>query len=225
MEIAPGIHKIDGVRGANCYLAKTPDGIVLIDSGMPGNAKRIMTYVQGSADAGAELRYVIFTHADVDHVGSAAKLKELTGAQLAVHAKDAAILAGQSRFKTIKGPIGVMVKLFGWLIRFQPVKPDIIFEGDSGVGGLKIISTPGHTQGSICVYLPGKVIFVGDALRSDANGNPKPPSRRLSADPSQALASLHSISNLEFDILLPGHGAPVVGNASTKLKNLVATLD
>ncbi len=224
MEITPDIHKIDGVRGGNCYLAWTPQGIVLIDSGMPGNAKRIVRYAKGFAKAGAAISYIVLTHADIDHVGSAAKLKELTGAQIALHFKDASILSGRSRFKAVKGPIGVMIRILGWLIRFRPVKPDIMLEGDSELAGLKLISTPGHTQGSICVYLPGKAVFAGDALRSDAKGNPKPPSRRFSADAAEALASLNTISNLHFEILLPGHGQPVIGNASTKLKSLTASL-
>ena len=74
------------------------------------------------------------------------------------------------------------------------------------------------------LYLPGKVIFVGDALRSDSKGNPKPPSRNFSADIAQAKASLIAISQLEFDILLPGHGAPVIGRASSKLKDLLTHL-
>jgi glyoxylase-like metal-dependent hydrolase (beta-lactamase superfamily II) len=110
-------------------------------------------------------------------------------------------------------------------MRFHPIEPDAILGDDFEIDGFKVIHTPGHTSGSICLYLSDKVIFVGDALRSDSKGNPKPPSAILSADIEQAKASLIAISKLEFDICLTGHGAPIVGNASTKLNNLLTYLE
>ena len=109
-------------------------------------------------------------------------------------------------------------------MRFHPAEPDIILKNNVDIAGFKVIHTPGHTNGSICLHQPGKIIFVGDALRSDSNGNPRPPSKTMSADVVQAKASLIAISELEFDSLLTGHGAPAVGNASTKVKNLVKDL-
>jgi len=106
------------------------------------------------------------------------------------------------------------------------VEPDIILGDDFEIDGFKVIYTPGHTDGSISLYLPGKVIFVGDALSSDSKGNPRPLRKRnfLSADKARAKASLITISQLEFDILLPGHGAPVIGSASSKLKDVLTHL-
>ena len=112
--------------------------------------------------------------------------------------------------------------LMTWLMRFHPAEPDVILKGDAELGGFRVIHTPGHTDGSICAYLPGKVIFVGDALRSSSDGTLKPLSRSFSADIAQAEDSLVKISKLEFDILLPGHGAPVIGRVSSKVKELLA---
>jgi glyoxylase-like metal-dependent hydrolase (beta-lactamase superfamily II) len=107
------------------------------------------------------------------------------------------------------------------VIRFPPVEPDIVVRENIDLAGFKIIHTPGHTDGSISLYLPGKLIFVGDALRSDAKGNLKPPSKMLSADIVQAKASVALITGLDFDTLLVGHGAPVKGEASAKVKKLL----
>jgi glyoxylase-like metal-dependent hydrolase (beta-lactamase superfamily II) len=107
---------------------------------------------------------------------------------------------------------------------FHPAVPDIILRDNMDIAGFKVIFSPGHTSGSICLYQPGKIIFVGDALKSDADGNPRPPSKTMSMDSTQAKRSLIAISKLEFDILLPGHGAPVKGGASAKLKGMIAQL-
>lgn len=66
------------------------------------------------------------------------------------------------------------------------------------------------------------MLFAGDALRSDQSGNPEPPSKMLAADILQAKASVVMIAGLDFDTLLVGHGAPVKGEASAKVKKLLA---
>jgi hydroxyacylglutathione hydrolase len=222
MEIVPGIHRVDGVWGANAYLVIDEHEMLVIDTGMPGNAKRIAAYAQRLDKRPSDVRFIILTHADLDHSGSAAELNRLTGAKLAIHEDDAQILRGKEGFKTIKGPLGYILKLAMRLVRFRPAEPDILLTSGSEIKGFRVVHVPGHTNGSICIYKPGKVIFVGDALRSDSKGNPQPPSRLSSLDGVKARASLVMISALDFDTLLPGHGAPVVGNASQKVKDMVA---
>jgi hydroxyacylglutathione hydrolase len=225
MEIIPGIHRINGVRGANAYLVVGKDQMVVIDTGMPGNAKRIAAYVEGLGKKVSDIKFIILTHADIDHIGSAAELKRMTGARLAIHADDAPILRGKQSFKRIRGPLGFIFKLAtNFIIRYPPAEPDIILGADSEIEGFRIIHVPGHTNGSICLYKPGQVIFAGDALRSDSSGSPKPVFWISSLDKAMARASLAKIATLDFDTLLTGHGAPVVGNASQKVKDMVARL-
>lgn len=221
MEIISGIHRIDGIRGANCYLVITGSEMMIIDAGMPGNGKKIINYVRQLGKKPEDIKYLVFTHADIDHVGSAAEIKRITGARCAIHNGDAAILAGHRGFKSVHGPLGILFKLMSPLLRFHKLEPDIVLNGNSEIAGFRIIHTPGHTVGSICLYLPGQLIFVGDALRSDSKGNPKPLSTRFSMDVAQARKSSKAISQLEFDILLPGHGAPVIGQASARLKTMM----
>lgn len=225
MEIETGIHLVNGIKGANCYLVITESEIIVIDTGMPGNGRRITDYVTGIGKKLSDISYVVLTHADIDHIGSAAEIKKLTGAKLAIHINEAPILAGKSGFKSIRGPLGILFKALTPLMRFHAVEPDVILNDGDHIDGFKVIYTPGHTSGSICLYQPGKTIFVGDALRCDSKGNPKPPSKNLSVDIIQAKASINAIAELEFDSLLPGHGAPVMGKASAKLKNLIIHLN
>jgi len=224
MEIISGIHKIDGIRGANCYLVTSGTGMLVIDTGMPGNGNRIVNYIKGLGKKPSDINYVVLTHADIDHVGSAAEIKKMTSAKLAIHEDEAAVLTGKTRGKHVKGLPGLLFKLMSPLVRFHTVEPDIILKDNMDIAGFKVIHTPGHTNGSICLYQSGKIIFVGDALRSDSNGNPRSPSKSMSVDVVQAKASLIAISELEFDSLLPGHGTPMIGQASAKLKNMVKDL-
>ena len=168
MEIIPGVHKIDGVTGANCYLVTSGQEMILVDAGMRGSSKKVEIYLKKLGKNPADIKYIVLTHSDIDHVGGAAETKKLTGSKLVIHALDAPVLAGKAKGKHVKGLLGMLFKLMSPVIRFPPVEPDIVVRENIDLAGFKIIYTPGHTDGSISLYLPGKLIFVGDALRSDA---------------------------------------------------------
>ena len=222
MEIIPNIHKIDGVRGANCYLISSGPEMVLVDAGMRGSSKIVEKYLKEMGKNLSDIKYIFITHADIDHVGSAAEMKKMTGAKLVIHQAETGVLSGKIRGKHVKGPLGLLFKLLAPVVRFQPVEPDIVIKENTELAGFKVIHTPGHTVGSICLFQPGKVLFAGDALRSDRSGNPKLPSKMMTADIVQAKVSVALIAGLEFDTLLCGHGAPVKGNAAVKVKELLA---
>jgi hydroxyacylglutathione hydrolase len=222
MEITPGIHLIPGIRGANAYLALNGDKVAVIDCGMPGNAPKITAYIRSLGKKEADVDLVIFTHSDIDHTGSAAELKKLTGAKLTIHPGDAPALAGLEEMKNIKGPLGFLFKLIRPMLRFQPVMADIILDRETEIADLRIIHTPGHTKGSICLLGPAKTIFVGDALRSDSRGDPLPARSSMTADAAMAKKSLAAIAELDFDICLPGHGAPIIGNAAARVRKMAA---
>ncbi len=224
MEIVSGIHQVNSIKGANCYLVITGTKMLVIDTGMPGNGDRIINYIKAIGKKPSDIDQVVLTHAHLDHIGSVAETKRMTGAKIAIHASDAPVLCGKSELNNPRGPIGPFFNLMTRLMHFHSVEPDVILENNTDIDGFKTIHTPGHTHGSICLYKQGDVIFVGDALRSDSKGNPRLPSKNFSADSVQAKASLIAIAELEFDILLPGHGAPVIGKASDKLKNLLTHL-
>ena len=88
MRLADGVYKVDGGRAANVYLVETGHGLLVVDTGMPGNARRIVAFIQGIGRQAADLRYIVLTHCDIDHTGSVAGLKELTGAEVAIHELD-----------------------------------------------------------------------------------------------------------------------------------------
>ena len=145
MDIAAGVYRIDGVRGANAYVVTTEEGLLVVDTGLAGNADKIVTFVRGLGHAPSDIRTIAITHADPDHVGSVARLTALTGAKVAIHADDAATLAGGPSAKSPKGALGVALSALLRLMRIEPVDADVVLhEGDS-VSGFTVMHTPGHT--------------------------------------------------------------------------------
>ncbi len=205
MQLADGVYKVDGVRAANVYLVAIDDGLLLVDTGIPGNAKRIVAFIEGIGRGTADLRYIVLTHCDMDHIGSAAALKDLTGAKVAIHELDGPVLSGAQ--KPQKG--GRAMVAFSRLFRIRHVTPDLLLKDGDTIGGFRVMHVPGHTAGSIVLYREDGVVFSGDALLSDGRGRVRPPSSRLSLDPDLALASAERIKALHTTLLCTGHGAPV----------------
>ena len=205
MQLADGVYKVDGLRAANAYLVAVDDGLLLVDTGMPGNAKRIVAFIESTGHHAADLRYIVLTHCDVDHIGSVARLKELTGAKVAIHELDGPVLAGRQRSQ--KG--GPLMAVFGRLFRIRHVVPDLLLKDGDVIGGLTVIHVPGHTAGSIVLVREDGVVFSGDALLSDNDGQVRPPRPRLALDPAQAQVSAERIKALPIKLLCTGHGAPV----------------
>ncbi len=221
MEVARGIHRIEGVRGANSYLIFTDSGAALVDTGMPGNEKKILEYVRGAGIESKRLEYIILTHPDIDHSGSVAKLKGLTDAKVAIHEADAPRLAGEKKLKEVKGATGVLFAVMSPFMRFTPIKPDVLLKDSDRILDCTVIHTPGHTDGSISLYREKEAIFVGDALRTDSRGMPRLSSRSMTVNMEQAKESVRKISTYQYAVLLPGHGPPITQEASRVMADYV----
>jgi hydroxyacylglutathione hydrolase len=208
MQLAPGIHRIDSVRGANAYIVDTEEGLMLVDTGMPANAMKIADAIEDIGYELSEVRTIAITHADVDHLGSAARLKELTGARIAIHEADAPRMSGEARHRPPGGPLRWFFGLFSRLMPVPTAKPDVLLHDGDCVGGWQVVHVPGHTLGSIAFERDG-VIFSGDALVSDEEHRVVPPQEPLSEDHRAAVASAEKIRAMGWRLLLPGHGDPV----------------
>jgi glyoxylase-like metal-dependent hydrolase (beta-lactamase superfamily II) len=204
MRVADHIFKVGGLRAANVYLMEAGEGLVLIDAGMPGSARRVLRFISGIGRQPEELSDIVLTHCDIDHVGGVARLKRATGARVAIHELDAAVLAGRQRPQ--KG--GLPLALLYRLLRFQPVVPDSLLRDGDEIAGLRVMHVPGHTAGSIALVRDDGVVFSGDALLSDRHGNLKPPDPRLALNAAQAARSAELIRARHPSLVLTGHGTP-----------------
>jgi len=223
LEILPDIHRVDGVN-ANVYLLLDENELMVIDTGMPGSARRIIDYVNRISRKPSEIATIVLTHCHVDHMGSAQQLKELTNAKVAVHQEDAQFVSGEKAQPSPKGALGILFKAISPFFKPKPVQPDIVLHDGDRVGELVVVHTPGHTPGSISLYdAERKLIFVGDTMRY-ANGKISGPSERFTPDMNSAFQSIAKISRLEFDTMLGGHGDALKPHASHAVREFHASL-
>ena len=218
MEINKNVYLFENVKGANSYLYISDNGdISIIDTGMPGNAVKILSQIYKMCTSMEKIKYLILTHSHIDHMGSVTDLKNVTGAKVAIHEKEVPYLLGEKKNKQ-KGIIGLIFGILFKFVKNQNIVPDIILKEGDFIGGLRVVSSPGHTEGSISLYNAETVLFSGDAIITDKHSNIKGFNKIATFDISEAVKTINKIEHLEFEVLLPGHGKPVLKNASDKLK-------
>lgn len=220
MELKHHIHQFDGISGGNCYWAIADEAVAIIDTANPKNEEKIMAQLDAAGKSAGDVKFIIITHADIDHAGSAAALKQLTGAQLAVHEADAVQIKGEAPFKEGRGLLGIIFNIMMRFVQFHPVEPDIILKDGNEIAGFKVLNTPGHTEGSIMLYKPDQVLITGDTLLSNRKGQPRGPIKAFTLDMQKAWDSVNRLSDLNFEMMLPGHGKPVLEKASDKVRSL-----
>lgn len=170
MEILQNLFRVPSVT-ANTYLLVDPDGLTLIDTGLPRRASKILSFIDSLGYAAGDLKHILLTHADSDHVGSLADLQAVSEARTYSSPIEAeAIRAG--RFSRPLQLHGWKKWLFDISMQFFKVSPSRVDQElfDNQIlpiwGGLQVIETPGHTPGHLSFYAPQKkVLFCGDSLR------------------------------------------------------------
>jgi hydroxyacylglutathione hydrolase len=146
------------------------DKNILIDTGYPGNASRILKELTANSVSPHDVNLILITHSHHDHFGSASELRERTGAKVAAHRLEVeALRLGMNKDLSPYGIKGRFATLFSSKkLKTAGIVPDIIIEQDMcleefGVKG-KVISTPGHTSGSISVILDNGEAIVADLM-------------------------------------------------------------
>jgi|Deesub1362A_J573_1020465.scaffolds.fasta_scaffold00033_69 glyoxylase-like metal-dependent hydrolase (beta-lactamase superfamily II) len=178
-----------GGFSSNVYVV---EGEMFVDVGMDGNV--LLSY--------PNINKVVLTHAHFDHTGAIESIK------------DAVIMVGREEVKNFSDALISVSVLFGFIP--PKIEPDVLLDDGDTIEltdyELRVLHTPGHTPGSICLFEEGEgVLFSGDVVfanggfgRCDLPGG----------DPTAMLKSLERLSKLDVDIMYPGHGDPVMKNAS-----------
>lgn len=203
------VHRLN-LGSVNAYLIESGATTVLVDAGFPNQAQTIISKMHRLGITSLDMIFI--THAHFDHYGSAADLRRLTGARVAVHSADAEWMdSGKSPLGSARGR-GKIVKIFEPLIVriFRPdaLKPDLFIE-DAGcfdAFGLSatVIHTPGHTPGSACLLFDDGDLFAGDLVSSQGNPHVQP---YYAHDWSLIPDSLKKVQRLVPERVFPGHGA------------------
>jgi glyoxylase-like metal-dependent hydrolase (beta-lactamase superfamily II) len=202
------VHRI-ALRFSLAYLIESNSGLVLVDAGVKGEEQKILRKI--TEVDGGDLRLIFITHAHLDHYGSAAALKRITGAPIAIHHLDEEAMAlGETRLgsaRNIGRILAPLLPLANALGRPEPAKADFALEDGDVLGGYgldaRVLYTPGHTYGSSCLVVEDSLAFVGDLV---TNTNGPHLQRAFAQDWSSLTTSLNTLRAMEADWLFPGHG-------------------
>jgi hydroxyacylglutathione hydrolase len=229
-QIVPDVYLIEGLRSSHVYVIVTDGKLVLVDSGTAADADRIVHDIQQGGFPLSALQAIVLTHAHSDHTGSLSALIQRSQAAVWAHRSEVPYV---QREQTLPAASPVM-RLLLWLgdrlsaRQPAPVVDRALEDGEhlELLGGLQVIHTPGHTPGSICLYQPErKLLFCGDTM---FNVHPitgkqglRPAIRMASCDMKQVYSSLRRLTELEIEMLCPGHGEPILSSAGEQIKELI----
>jgi|ETN01SMinimDraft_4_1059930.scaffolds.fasta_scaffold72796_1 glyoxylase-like metal-dependent hydrolase (beta-lactamase superfamily II) len=217
MDLENIIEIIEGRRyECNTYVLKGEE-LVLIDPGSADNHDYLIQKLHEKNINISQIKLIVNTHCHYDHGGGNKKLKEFTKAQLAIHSLDATALEQGNSEKTgfkfasnlnyIKDKLGK--NEIDTLIIERKLEEGYL------INGFKVIHTPGHTSGSICLYNESEKILISGDTIFDANsiGRTDLPS----GSSEQLKQSLEKLSELDVEIILPGHGPVILENGTSAI--------
>lgn len=201
-----GIYRVAGpditdYRDCNVYLVAF-EQLLLIDSGFGAAVDKTAGNIRALGFDPDDISSIILTHCHIDHMGAADELRRRFGARLFMHELDAAIVErGDNR----------LTAAFCFNVQFNPLTIDVHLEGEEGriaVEGdqMRFIHTPGHTPGSISIYVKmgGKRVLFGQDLGA-------PLLNEFDCDPAAWRRSMEKLLALNADVLCDGHSGVYEG--------------
>lgn len=229
--VAPGIDRL-GDDVVNFYLVHHPEGLLLVDAGLPGHLGQLRRHLAAAGRQVSDVQAVLLTHAHPDHTGLVAALHR-AGAEVWVHRQDSSTLTDGPRSAMrhakperslvpymLRRPAAVGTPLhmaFRGGFTAPPFPYARSFDGDRTFDSLpgrpRALALPGHTPGSTAyVFVDRGVVFTGDALVTHdgitGHRGPGTVCRAFTSDSATALTSLGRLAELPHSMVLPGHGEP-----------------
>jgi glyoxylase-like metal-dependent hydrolase (beta-lactamase superfamily II) len=208
------VHMLPG-SGYDCNVfVITGSRPVVVDAGTGDYVSRAVERIR-KVIGGHKVQAIVLTHRHFDHVGGASVMSKEFEAPLFAHEADAGVI----REGSSKGTEALMFQR-----KFEPASVQNLKGGETfstGDHDLKVIHTPGHTVGGICLYdrdhkilLSGDTVFAGGVGRWDlATGNL-----------GELTASVRSLLALEPTDLYPGHGPCALGDAHLQIRDALRYL-
>ena len=204
---AVGGSGLSAPEDAFVYLVDAGSELVMIDAGVGYGIGRIEDNIRSLGFEPAQIWHIIATHCHIDHIGGLSLWKERYGCNVVAHELDRAGIEGENNDLTAASMYGV---------DYKPVKVDTVLKGEKeemrlGDLNFNFLHTPGHTPGSISVYIDtkdGRVLFG-----QDIHG---PFSPAWGSDLGQWRESMHKLIELKADVLCEGHAGVFRGKEIKK---------
>lgn len=231
MEIVPGVDGIDCNGRVWAYLVSTGPRWTLIDAGYPADLPLIEAELAALDAKVSHIGQIVLTHCHVDHVGTVAEIQRRAEVETLAHRLDAPIIRGEA--VAAEPVLSEQERKFmeqmdegGRIPSPEPARIDRELEdGDSiamGDDDAIVVHLPGHTEGSIALYLPSRgLLFTGDAAASMGK---RPIVGVFNIDPKRARESFKRLSDLEFEAACFGHGSPITSGAAEIMRKVAGFL-
>jgi len=235
MQVLNGVHQIkspcpgDASSYTNVYAIEGGDGHILVDSGWDSQ-ESLWALQEGIKAANLKLRditKVVITHIHPDHYGLSSKIKQICGAQVAIHRIDAGFISPRYKdFANLIKKTGELLRQNGvpdnelpqlkeaslWMNKYvTPDAPEVMLEDGDTISNdsfeFEVLWTPGHSPGHICLYeRERRFILTGDHVLYDTTPhvglNPQSGDNPL----GNYISSLKKLERLKVHFILPGHG-------------------
>ncbi len=237
-KLAPSLHRL-GSSLVNSYLIEDAGLVTIVDAGLPGYWSDLEKQLAAMGRSLDDVRAVVLTHGDTDHIGFAERIRRERGVPVYVHELDAARARAEVKKPMSDwGPVK-LAPLAGFLfytarkggLRIPPLTKLVTFDDGATLdvpGAPQVIHLPGHTPGSVGLHVPrADAVFLGDAFttRSVLTGEEGPHLAPFTLQPAQALASLDKLDAVDASWVLPGHGEAWSGGLSEALREIRAAAD
>ncbi len=165
------------VGNVNIYLIETKTGYILVDAGMPNMGKKLDQIFENAGVDPKSVRLIVATHGHLDHIGSIAYARQVTGGKILCHQSISEYLVtGETEAAVPQNLLGRLLIFFMGLMgsEIEAAKPDIVMNdefdlNEYGIAG-KIIHTPGHSPSSVSIMLDNGEALIGDMVRPERSG-------------------------------------------------------
>ena len=176
MQLAPSLHRLGSSSLVNSYLIEDAGAITVIDAGLRGHWKDLLRELEAMGRSPVDIRALLLTHGDVDHLGFAERLRQEHGVPVFVGVADASEARGEvpkpaavrDRMRLVPMAKFLFYGLTHGGLRSTPIKEVTPIDGATTLdvpGAPTAIPLPGHTPGSVAYQVPSlDAIFMGDAM-------------------------------------------------------------
>jgi len=224
-EDRPGFFRLT-VATTNCYLVKAPDGVTLVDGGLPATGRVLDELLRHLGLTRRDIDAVLLTHGHFDHVGLAHGLRS-DGVPVHVHPGDRRLARHPYSYRPAVARVPYLFGHPGGLpfigrmamagaLAVRGVDAHLAIHDGETVdvpGRPTALHTPGHTDGHCAFFFPSQDVLVsGDALVTldpyTGIGGPQIVADAATADAAASIRSLDVLERTEAAVVLPGHGAP-----------------
>jgi hydroxyacylglutathione hydrolase len=189
------------------------DQIIIVDSGYGNHYKKIINYFRVNQIDKSLVSLIILTHAHLDHYDNVIKLKDYFQAPILVNKKaEKHFLNGTNEFTEPKNILAMILKILFYKAKLNNIDPDITIENEFsiskyGVNGT-VLSTPGHTAGSLSIIINKNECLSGDLYINLSFNEFK--SAWFINNNEQYLNSIIKLKELKIRKIFPSHGKPYV---------------